>query len=456
VNNQLKANMFVMDSVSYSNPDSILYFYRKQAIKGAGNCGLPLIPHALNQVNNPDFIDSLTKRNDTVFWHSNYSNLPFYFLTDAMPGQSWTITSTNSSNDYDQIVISCTSVQLQTFFGVTDSVKIFNMVPNGSRSNQVPVSNFQMSLSKNYGLLEFVPFYRFMYHPAGQNFYSLKLIGFENSTSQEGYQQPGFSNYFHLAPGDILLWHRYVNPDDITMPDYDVYYLDSITQSVITIDSVVYTFNRTIKDAAGVITQINNDKISIYRNQYEDILCSPPRWLASGINQYSLYGSLWNSEDLLLQIDSINNDTITVFPFSIGQGFVTTNCTPYFLIDLWNIVEFNSRSGVKKYCNMGFGSDCTELIGYKIDGIQNGGITLGLTNLNVNNLISIYPNPVKDVLVISSERKELGEIKIYNVIGKLLYDKYMPGISTEINVEKLTVGIYFIEVAGTRMKLVKE
>ena len=60
--------------------------------------------------------------------------------------------------------------------------------------------------------------------------------------------------------------------------------------------------------------------------------------------------------------------------------------------------------------------------------------------------ISIYPNPVKDVLYIKSDISEQSTVEIFNIYGKLLKQENL--INSKINVSDLTPGFYLIRSHG--------
>ena len=71
-----------------------------------------------------------------------------------------------------------------------------------------------------------------------------------------------------------------------------------------------------------------------------------------------------------------------------------------------------------------------------------------------NNLISLSPNPVKDILTLTMPSAN-NEIKIFDLQGKLLLQQNV-GFSAEINVSMLTAGTYVLVVNGESYKFVKE
>jgi len=60
--------------------------------------------------------------------------------------------------------------------------------------------------------------------------------------------------------------------------------------------------------------------------------------------------------------------------------------------------------------------------------------------------ISIYPNPVKDVLNIRNTKGlELG-ILIFNAVGEKIKETHSAGMNTQVNMQDMPDGVYFIMV----------
>ncbi len=70
-------------------------------------------------------------------------------------------------------------------------------------------------------------------------------------------------------------------------------------------------------------------------------------------------------------------------------------------------------------------------------------------NINPNNLniISVYPNPAKNVIIVSIPivSKE-STLIIYNIVGKELLKQQIKDYKTQIDISNLTSGIYFVRV----------
>jgi hypothetical protein len=72
---------------------------------------------------------------------------------------------------------------------------------------------------------------------------------------------------------------------------------------------------------------------------------------------------------------------------------------------------------------------------------------LGIKN-NMLNSVFIYPNPVKNTVTVSSE-KSIKEIKIYDIFGRLLLQKFNLKKEAELNLSGICQGVFFINIKFT-------
>jgi len=80
----------------------------------------------------------------------------------------------------------------------------------------------------------------------------------------------------------------------------------------------------------------------------------------------------------------------------------------------------------------------------------------GIENIK-DNQISIYPNPVKGQLQVTSYELQEGALySIFNVAGQMLMQGKLSYETTVINVETLPSGVYFIKAGNSVGKFVKE
>jgi len=70
---------------------------------------------------------------------------------------------------------------------------------------------------------------------------------------------------------------------------------------------------------------------------------------------------------------------------------------------------------------------------------------------------SLYPNPASSVINIQSENFTASEYSIYNILGKLVADgKTDTANDTQINIENLDKGIYFLKINNNYLKFIKK
>jgi hypothetical protein len=446
-----------MDSVRPDGADTKLYFKKKFHRQFIGECHDAIIQQT-PWLGYFFAMDSLVERNDTVFFSSGYSISPFYFLPKATVGQSWTVTSTYSGNAYDQITVSCTSIEQRTFLGVTDSVKTFALAANGTVAGQMPIDGFQMQLSKEHGLIEYVPFVLFLYHPASTGYRSFKLAGMDNAGSIHGYRQSGFSDYFHLSVGDILLWKTVNDPDDYSQPTTTAYRRDSITNSEITPDAVTYTFDEIYQHPDHSFTQTTGMTAYYSRSDLAKFLDVAPNDMALGTGMFDSgtgMDMLWGSGPLRLSLAANGNDTITSFAFGTdGSMLDTTNC---FVVPAWDTGfgwTFDTRAGLDAYCYYAFGIRCTTLIAWRISGEQVGDIALSIDELDASDRGSlIYPNPVTDRVFLHDKALVNGATyAIYDGLGHQVRSGEISG--NGIAVQDLPKGLYVVHIIRDRRTVI--
>lgn len=70
--------------------------------------------------------------------------------------------------------------------------------------------------------------------------------------------------------------------------------------------------------------------------------------------------------------------------------------------------------------------------------------------------INVYPNPTNDQLTITNCQLGAGNYEIYNLMWQLQKQGKLQGETTNVNIESLANGMYYLKVAGTVVKFVKE
>lgn len=222
------------------------------------------------------------------FYHFDfYSNIiekGFEFKPSAHVGESW---ETGSA------LITCTRADQGKVLGMPDSLKTFTIQYHDGSSSE-------LSLSRTYGLVKFVPLDRLApYNQKISTTFFNELVGLNMDGQQIGYRMPDFLEYFCLNPGDVKFWYDFSIVADYTYGD--MYRKDSIVNVARNNDEVTYTYSRTIYDANfnQLGTEIVDEHYS--RDRHGVILNGQDRsiqratWGKNGKNTFGLIRSVKRS-----------------------------------------------------------------------------------------------------------------------------------------------------------------
>lgn len=81
--------------------------------------------------------------------------------------------------------------------------------------------------------------------------------------------------------------------------------------------------------------------------------------------------------------------------------------------------------------------------------------SLGMSSLNEAS-IKVYPNPVKDFLVIQNNMNAPAGVEIYSIDGKLVYQTELLQYNSSIPMEPFKSGIYLIKIQNNVFKIIKQ
>ncbi len=163
-----------------------------------------------------------------------------------------------------------------------------------------------------------------------------------------------------------------------------------------------------------------------------------------------------------------NQLTVTVVPtgWDVEIGVYTGSCGSFTCVGSANLgisntaeaVTFSSTLGETYYINVGNQDDSTDVA----EGIFN--ISVTSTVLSIDELLaqgfSYYPNPVRDNMLNLKANETIHSVVVYNYLGEQLRLFEPSNIKTEINLNGLVAGAYYIKVfvgenSGT-FKVLKE
>ncbi|HOZ75981.1 MAG TPA: M43 family zinc metalloprotease [Flavobacterium sp.] len=78
---------------------------------------------------------------------------------------------------------------------------------------------------------------------------------------------------------------------------------------------------------------------------------------------------------------------------------------------------------------------------------SNGCATLGLSDFEAMNAISVYPNPVSQYFMITSPQSQIDEVEIFNNIGQLVKtQKLTSQTNNVVNIDGLASGTYYLRI----------
>ena len=180
-----------------------------------------------------------------------------------------------------------------------------------------------------------------------------------------------------------------------------------------------------LPDAAGLITSINSDSVSI------------------------------NENDVLYTVQPINNATTYIWSYSgTGVTFMpsSTTTTDSVRINFAN----NATSGnltVKGHnaCGDGLSSVIYPIYVSPV----------GINEMDNSFIYRIYPNPTKGIISIEIDfLSEKSELQLYNLQGKIIYSEFIYNSNNrlikEINLNAYPKGIYFVKIKNTKIVKVEK
>lgn len=75
----------------------------------------------------------------------------------------------------------------------------------------------------------------------------------------------------------------------------------------------------------------------------------------------------------------------------------------------------------------------------------------------INQNVKLFPNPIKDNLIIERTNQDYTSVTIYNAMGQMVHQTYISGFQESINLSHLPKGLYFVQIGDNRsFKIVKD
>ena len=126
--------------------------------------------------------------------------------------------------------------------------------------------------------------------------------------------------------------------------------------------------------------------------------------------------------------------TVTSFSMTAPDIFTANDLTDSFAAD---------RSNIDLYIPAGTEGPYVTDMGALWTGFKSVSGTASIENTELNNELSIYPNPVTSQLTIDTEEK-IGSVTILNTTGRIV--KTVTNASKTVDVSNLMPGVYFVQV----------
>ncbi|MEX0967306.1 MAG: T9SS type A sorting domain-containing protein [Bacteroidia bacterium] len=398
-----------LDSSKMSG-DTIFYFYSNTLVF-SDTCIIDLDTIPLGAMNRP-IVAEYSVLGDTVFAGISKTK----FLPFSGKNETW------EDDNYSFKVIELTE---EVILGQLDSIKYFTITNKGTKSTDT------FRLSKHFGCLELMPF---LQTPLVQMMPPGKLIGYEDDNVQLGFRDLEFQEYFQFSEGDVFFYEMGgIYSNNFGYQKYpDLVYKDSITELLITPDSIYYKYWRTedvtLKESQGDTTYYaplqNLSHVLAYG--YITFPSGSPSLLENRVWQKN-GASMKCLESTIYILDCQIYDQHDVRE---GFGFYTPECNYFYRGYLiYNI------STIGRY---------TDIIGWVING-KDSGITKLPMGIKENQLVktSVYPNPTTGIVNIKTGTPQSLSLQLLDATGRVLYKEEFSN-STSLNLSTFKSGMYFL------------
>ena len=432
------------DSIS-TDGVSTNYYFNTKAPEGISHECFDSVINFEDNLYYPDstYQMQFTQNGDSlVNYNEHFGSMPAIFKPWAAVGTSWIVPNNSPASTFPEVEITCDSIVLGSFLGVTDSLKYFSVHTETPVTGWYTIDRANYVLSKHYGLIRFLPFYKLINPKSCLDcFKCYDLIGWNGIGSSAGYTGTKWDDWLELIPGDFLKYHySYSTPLDTGF----------IVSSALILNVTRY--------ADSVVIQYENHLGEIYEYAYYkkvvvNALTSTP-WRPCYVPE-SPYQSELDEYVGIMSRSSYFLDTM-ILPGStrFSQHFITTNqqneinCTIDSLGELKHEISWDSYFGVtSEYKSDGESFSYYSLVG----GIFNGIPFLDYLPVNIDepiinkeNAINIFPNPAYNLILFQIDANSYTQYFIYDITGKCHITSQT--VSGKIDISVLPKGTYILNL----------
>jgi len=398
-------------------------------------------------------LDSLHFRNDSVIYSSSLFNSVFYLLNNVTEGTSWEVFNGANNPDYEKVQITFSETTLDTFLGLTDSVRLYTMKGLGSSAQNFSIDSFVIKLSKHYGLIEFVPFNTIINHGVNREIIKMSLAGFETDSINVGYKAPALDDFFIIQPGDILFWKEtdryFVNSLVIKVK----YHRDSILTIQKSPNTYSYTYDRTTYTENNPDTIIFNKSSQIDVDLFENKILSS--YTNSVVKPNSSQSTLYFVGNYRL-IKRDSNFTTTSIPYVLN-GYTHSGCQFSRFYDNDRSFVYSQPAIIANDSDCDMTCNIKSIVAFRIDTSSYGNWDMDFSqNTSINSLnkttIKYYPNPVESSLKLECEECIGMNYSVLDLFGKEMQSGILH--SEVIDLSPIHNGNYFIRLTNSKFNLV--
>jgi len=275
------------------------------------------------------------------------------------------------------------------------------------------------------------------------------------------FETPEYQKYISYEPDSGNIWQ-------IGRPQKAIFNSGVWSSEKAIITDTINTYPVNISNSFKV--NVNFDKIEYYLNPaifLMFLINFDTDSLKDGIKiEYSINDSVWYNITELLGFPNVYHcmeyytydDTVLSLNSPGFSGLSKnwknnyTHSSDWFWVEFYFELPDTQEDSIAAYFKFTFASDSIDNSkeGCAIDHIV---ITYDeKTTIGYKDIISpqtkfchIYPNPCNNIIQISSEYDDIHEIKIIDLTGKILYNKFFEK-TTELDLTKFNNGIYFIKI----------
>ena len=366
------------------------------------------------------------------------------FYPQIEVGESWEIINPAFANrPYTRLRITCTAIEVQTLFSVTDNVKTFEIEAfDEEEPIDVVIENFSIKIGEKYGLIEWFDFDGWVFTDPTVK---ITLAGLEmNNGETIGEQMPKAADFYPYLEGSVLQWKEIKG-------QRTAFHLDSILSIEKTTEQITYVYNRmTTTEYLGEVS--HETKL----NEVVTLRFFPQHF----INLH--YWNLGMTDSGTYQTLNLNrleeNDEVEYTLTTFQNATFFNNCHISQLVDFGIIQNvLNTKVGIKSELEAGgFGGGTYNL--QLQEALIGDDYYTPIEDKALPSLeLTLSPNPTKNHLTLQTNTYLNTPIKlqICDLQGQSIFQAQFAG-RIEVNVQDFPKGIYFVQASDGKNRWIKK